>query len=212
MVDPSSETLERRIATGLHKIGLVLRYQTWLAASELSLSPTQGQILSALATDGPLTATELGRRIGVTLPTISDSARVLVEKGLASKRQDVRHPRASLIELTGAGRKRAAKVRAWSEFLVPAVASLPTGEQQAFLGALVKVIRALQENRQIPASRMCVTCVHFRPRTHDGPLPHHCDSIDAPLADGDLRLDCPEQAEASEAQREETWGRFVRAG
>jgi hypothetical protein len=41
--------LDRRIATGLHKLGLALKHQTWSQASEDGLSPTQGQILVVLA-------------------------------------------------------------------------------------------------------------------------------------------------------------------
>jgi DNA-binding MarR family transcriptional regulator len=209
LFDQTSDALEQRIATGLHKIGLALRHQTWLAASAHGLSPTQGQILAALATDGPLTGSELGERLGVTLPTISDSAHALVEKGLVSKRPDERHPRASLLELTRAGRKRAMSVRSWPEFLAVAVGTLPATEKQAFLAALVKMIRALQEKGQIPLSRMCLTCVYFRPRAHDGPLPHHCAFVDAPMADQHLRLDCGEQEEAPSTQREEAWARFM---
>lgn len=66
-----------------------------------------------------------------------------------------RHPRASLMELTGAGRKRAVSVRAWPEFLVTAVETLSRTEKEALLAALVKMIRALQEEGRIP-DRMCV--------------------------------------------------------
>ncbi len=209
--DQHSEALERRIAAGLHKIGLALKHQTWLQAAEKGLSPTQGQILAALAMDGPLTGSELAKRIGVTLPTVSDSARVLVEKGLVTKTPDQRHPRASLLALTTAGRKRATSARAWPEFLATAARSLSEPEQAAFLAGLVKMIRALQESEQIPVSRMCATCVYFRPRVHEGPKPHHCAFVDAPMADSHLRLDCQEHEEAPQVRREEAWSRFMRA-
>jgi DNA-binding MarR family transcriptional regulator len=209
LFDQSSEPLEQRIANGLHKIGLALKHQTWVAASDEGLSPTQGQILAALAMDGPLTGSELVGRLGVTLPTISDSARVLVEKGLVAKKPDQRHPRASLLELTSGGRKQATNVRAWPEFLAAAVGSLSGPEQEAFLAGLVKMIRALQEQGQIPVSRMCATCVHFRPRVHEGSLPHHCAFVDAPMADRHLRVDCKEHEEAPVTQREEAWARFM---
>lgn len=208
--EQNSEPLERRIATGLHKLGLAMKQQTWLQANEEGLSPTQGQILAALSIDGPQTGTELAGRLGVTLPTVSDSARALVDKGLAAKGPDPRHPRASLIELTAAGRARAAKARAWPEFLAAAVGALSEGEREAFFAGLVKMIRALQEAGQIPINRMCVDCVHFRPNVHDGPAPHHCALVDAPMADRHLRLDCAEQAPAPAEQRAAAWARFAR--
>jgi DNA-binding MarR family transcriptional regulator len=194
--DRLSEPLDRRIATGLHKIGLALKHETWVQAAEDGLSPTQGQILAALA-EAPLSGTELAARLGLTLPTISESVKVLVEKALVSRGRDPRHPRASLLSLTAAGRARAARARAWPEFLAGAVDAMSAEEQAAFLSGLVKMIRSLQDQGLIPVSRMCVSCVHFRPDVHDGPLPHHCDFVDAPMAARHLRLDCADHERAT---------------
>ncbi len=206
--DENSEPIERRIATGLHKLGLAMKQQTWREAAEDGLSPTQGQILVALAKE-PLTGSELSRGLGVTLPTISDSVRVLVEKGFVDRRPDPRHPRASLLTLTAAGRRRATRASAWPEFMASAVSSLSEPEQSAFLSGLLKMIRTLQENGQIPTSRMCVTCVHFQPNAHGGPTPHHCAFVDAPMAGDHLRVDCPEHEEASALVQAKTWERFM---
>jgi DNA-binding MarR family transcriptional regulator len=187
--DDNSEPIERRISTGLHKLGLAMKHRTWRDAAEDGLSPTQGQILVALAQE-PLTGTELSGRLGVTLPTVSDSVRVLVEKGFVDRKPDPRHPRASLITLTGAGRRRARRASAWPAFMAAAVSTLSTSEQSAFLSGLLKMIRMLQEDGQIPTSRMCVTCVHFRPDVHEGAMPHHCAFVDAPMAGDHLRVDC----------------------
>jgi DNA-binding MarR family transcriptional regulator len=190
--DQISEPIEERIATGLHKLGLAMKHETWRQASEDGLSPTQGQILAALSLEGKLSGKELADRLGVTLPTVSDSVSALVDKKLAARERDPRHPRASLVGLTALGRSRAAKVRAWPEFLATAVGELSEPEQSAFLSGLLKMIRSLQVDGRIPTNRMCVTCVHFQPNVHDGPLPHHCDFVDAPMADRHLRTDCPD--------------------
>ncbi|HEY8515451.1 MAG TPA: MarR family winged helix-turn-helix transcriptional regulator [Candidatus Binatia bacterium] len=210
--DAAQQPLEQRIVTALHKLGLAMKQQTWLQASDEGLSPTQGQILATLATDGPQSATELSRRLGLTLPTISDSVRVLAEKGLIARKPDPRHPRASLLSLTARGRTRATRAQAWPEFLAAAVGTLSEGEREAVFGALVKMIRTLQENGQIPPSRMCVSCTYFRPNVHAGPRPHHCALVDAPMRGTDLRLDCAEHEEASAEQRRESWERLVNAG
>ncbi|MCE9572190.1 MAG: MarR family winged helix-turn-helix transcriptional regulator [Deltaproteobacteria bacterium] len=207
--DQHSTPAAARIATALHKLGLAMKHQTWVQAAEDGLSPTQGQILAALAGDGPQTGSELAARLGVSLPTVSDSARALVDKGLAAKQPDPRHPRASLITLTADGKARAAKTRAWPEFLAGAVDALSPAEQEVFVAGLVKMIRTLQVAGLIPVQAMCVTCVHFQPRVHDGPLPHHCAFVDAPMADRHLRLDCDEHVEAEAAAQAATWQQFV---
>ncbi|HEY8375937.1 MAG TPA: MarR family winged helix-turn-helix transcriptional regulator [Nannocystis sp.] len=201
--DDHTEPLASRIATGLHKIGLAMKQQTWEQASAEGLSATQGQILAALATHGPLTGTELSQRLGVTLPTVSDSVRVLVDKALVKKSPDPRHPRASLLTLTEKGAELGSRARSWPEFMAAAVAELGPDEQRAFYAGVMKMIRALQVQRLIPISGMCVTCVHFRPHVRAGEAPHHCAFVDAPLADEQLRLDCPEHQLAPEAQRDQ---------
>jgi DNA-binding MarR family transcriptional regulator len=211
LFDDTSEPLDRRVTTGLHKVGLALKHQTWMQANEGGLSPTQGQIISTLSTEGPLTGTELAQRLGITLPTVSDSVRVLVAKGFVVKKPDARHPRASLLELTAAGRRIAVKTNSWPEFLAAAVAALNPGELEAFNSGLVKMITTLQEAGQIPTNRMCTTCTSFRPRVHDGPLPHHCAFVDAPMADRHLRLDCPDHTEATNSERAQIWRAFALA-
>jgi DNA-binding MarR family transcriptional regulator len=208
--DQNTEPLSTRIAAGLHKIGLAMKQQAWQQANEEGLSPTQGQILAAIVTHGPLTGSELSQRLGVTLPTISDSVRVLVEKTLLTKSPDPRHPRASLLTLTKKGATLGARARSWPEFMAAAVTGLSSEEQRAFFSGVLKMIRTLQDQGLIPVSGMCVTCTHFRPNVRAGASPHHCALVDAPLANDQVRLDCPEHVLAAETPRTELWEQFVR--
>jgi len=210
--EENSDPIAERIATGLHKVGLAMKQQSWQQASGEGLSATQGQILVALVSSGPLTGTELGQRLGLTLPTISDSVRVLNEKALVTKSPDPRHPRGILITPTARGRAVGVRARSWPEFLADAVATLEPREQEAFFAGIVKMIRTLQEQGLVPVSGMCVTCTHFRPNVHEGAAPHHCALVDAPMRDVDLRIDCNEHELATEGARPELWERFVRPG
>ena len=42
------------------------KHASWKSAAEAGLSPTQGQILTALVQEGALTGSELGARLGVS--------------------------------------------------------------------------------------------------------------------------------------------------
>jgi DNA-binding MarR family transcriptional regulator len=209
--DTHSEPLSARIATGLHKVGLAMKQQSWQQASEEGLSATQGQILAALVASGPLTGSELRERLALTLPTISDSVGALVQKGLVTKEPDPRHPRASLLTLTEQGRARGERARAWPEFLASAVDTLSAPEQAVFFTSIVKMIRTLQERGQVPISGMCVSCTHFRPHAHEGLRPHHCTLVDAPMADVHLRLDCLDHERLEEPARSAIFELFVRS-
>ncbi len=208
--EENSEPLSTRIAMGLNKIGLAMKQQAWQQANEEGLSATQGQILASLVAEGPLTGSELSERLGVTLPTISDSVRVLAEKNLVVKSSDPRHPRASLLNPTKKGAALGARARSWPEFMAAAVKDLAPEEQRAFFSGVVKMIRSLQEQGLVPLSGMCVTCTHFRPHVRGGASPHHCAFVDAPLADEQLRLDCPEHELAAETARAQLWEHFMR--
>lgn len=206
--DEHTEPITARLATGLHKIGLAMKQQTWQQANTEGLSATQGQILAALVGEGPLTGSELRDRLGVSLPTISESARALVAKKLVTKSPDPRHPRARLLTPTKKGAAVGARARSWPEFMAEAVAELSTEEQRAFYSGVVKMIRTLQEQGLVPVSGMCTSCVHFRPNVREGASPHQCAFVDAPLADEQLRLDCAEHELAPEATRSALWARF----
>lgn len=207
--DTNTEPVDRRIATALYKIGLAMKHQSWALAAGDNVSPTQGQILAILATQGALTGKELAERLGITLPTVSDSVKALVDKGLAGRRPDPRHHRAQLIELTASGKALAARVSSWPDFLAAAAGTLSPDEQGAFLSGLVKMIRELQEREQIPVTRMCVTCTHFRPNVRAGAQPHHCALVDAPMAATQLRVECTDHEAANAEQRAVTWQQFI---
>ncbi|HVK83785.1 MAG TPA: MarR family winged helix-turn-helix transcriptional regulator [Kofleriaceae bacterium] len=208
--DDNTDPLPVRIAAGLNKIGLAMKQQTWELANEEGLSATQGQILALLVAHGPLSGKELSERLAVTLPTVSDSVRVLLDKKLVTKAPDPRHPRASLVTPTTRGLEIGGRARSWPEFMADAVGALSADEQQAFLSGVMKMIRSLQEQGLIPLHGMCVTCTHFRPNVRSGPSPHHCALVDAPLAGEQLRVECPDHEVAPEAERRQQWQKFLR--
>ena len=201
--------LDQRIATGLHKLGLALKHQTWALASEQGLSPTQGQILAVLGAEGPLSTSEVAARLGLGLPTVSEAVTTLTGKRLVRRAADPRHHRARLLRLTAGGTRLAMRTRAWPEFLATAVGVLSEAEQATLLTVLMKMIRTLQEQGRIPTSGMCATCVHFRPNLHDGAMPHHCAFVDMPMAPRELRLECADHVAALPDQQHRAWVKFV---
>ena len=198
------------VATGLAKLGLVMRHHAWQERRGTGLSPTQGQILALLRAREPRTVGELATALGVSSPTVSDSLAALVAKGLARKQPSPRHPRAVAARLTPAGRQAAERSAAWPDFLLAAVDSLGPEEQAVFLRALTKMIRELQERGRIPIQRMCASCRFFRPYAHDDvERPHHCAFVDAPFGDRELRLECVDQQPLPPAEAAAVWHAFT---
>ncbi|MDR5682555.1 MAG: MarR family winged helix-turn-helix transcriptional regulator [Armatimonadota bacterium] len=203
----------QRVVQGLLKVAMALRHAAWQYAQPRALTPTQSQILSYLrfGAAGGARLSEVADALAVTRATASEAVSALVHKGLIRKARHVRDRRSRVVTLTEAGRREADRAAAWPEFLLQAVRTLTPPEQAAFLRALVKTIRHLQDRGQIPVSRMCLTCRFFRPYVHPDPRrPHHCAFVDAPFGDAHLRVDCPDHETADAVRRRQLWVAFTR--
>jgi DNA-binding MarR family transcriptional regulator len=202
-----------RIATGLHKIGLVLRHGAWREHGRSGLTPTQAQLLALLAaSDGPRRLASLAAELGVTAATASDSLSALERKRLVEKRRAAGDGRALAARPTSAGRRLARQLALWPDFLVGAVEELDADERATFQRALVKMIRSLQVQRKIPLARMCVGCSFFRPYAHANERePHHCAYVDAPFGDAALRIDCADHVPLQPEEADALWSDFLAA-
>jgi len=204
MNSPTEEPQEgpaTRIAAGLFKLALVIRHQSWKAAGERGLTPTQSQILALLASlPGDTGVKALAEQLSITMGTASEAVSALERKELLTKANSPTDGRAVVLKLTRRGRGQAKKCREWPEVLVDAAHTLPTAEQAGFLRGLVGMIRSLQEQGAVPTTRMCVGCRYFRPNEYPGSeKAHHCGYLDTAIADVDLRIDCDDMEPASEA-------------
>ena len=129
-----------------------------------------------------------------TPPTISDAVKVLRRKELVDSARDPGDARVLQVRLTPAGEAEAGRLTVASEGLIGAVAALPAQDFAAMLRGATTLMRELQERRAIPVSRMCLTCRFFVPEAHpESPeRPHHCNFVDAPFGDAELRVACPD--------------------
>jgi DNA-binding MarR family transcriptional regulator len=205
------EASVERIATGLHKVSLVLRQAAWREHGQSGLTPTQAQLLTALApsTDGRRLS-DLAAELGVTPATASDSLSALERKGLVAKRRAAEDGRALAATPTPAGRRLARRLALWPDVLLGALEELDASERDVFQRALVKMIRSLQAQGRIPVARMCVECRFFRPGVHADPrAPHHCAYVDAPFGDRELRLDCGDQLPLPPHEADALWREFL---
>ncbi|NER85352.1 MAG: winged helix-turn-helix transcriptional regulator [Leptolyngbya sp. SIO1D8] len=198
--DTLNEPITQRVITGLSKIGIALRSQSWQGAESQGLTPTQGQILALLRSHpSGIRLSQVAKGLATSSATASDAVSALVKKGLVSREQAADDRRAIAIRLTPEGQQQAKQAASWPDFLLGAVGDLSEEEQTVFFRGLTKIIYKLQVQGKISPARMCITCQYFRANVYDdGDRPHHCDLVNAPFGDRDLRLDCPEhQAKAA---------------
>lgn len=211
--DTMSDPVAQKAALAITKLGIATKSHAWKEAGPEGMTPTQGQVLGLLRLRAPepLRLAEIASGLAVKPSTASEAVDALVVKGFTTKARSASDARALAVSLTESGRQMALRSAGWSDFLAQGLKALSGEELEVFYRGLLKVIRVLQHEGQIPISRMCVTCTYFRPNVHsEGAKPHHCALVDAPFGDRHLRLECAEHIPASEAQAEESFAAFAR--
>ena len=199
-----------RVTHGLLRLSTAMRSQAWEWAEGAGLTPTQGEILVLLMQrKGPMRLGEIARETALTAATTSDAVSTLEGKGLVEKRRAIDDGRALAVRLTARGRTAAKRALQWPDFLAKAVGTLRDDEQAAFYRTLLKTIRQLEAQEQIPAHRMCLSCAHFEVSKNPKRSPHHCALLQLSMADTDLRLDCSVYEEADVATQKKSWKVFV---
>ncbi|WP_177320109.1 MarR family winged helix-turn-helix transcriptional regulator [Actinoplanes philippinensis] len=183
-----------QLLVGLARLGQAVRMEAWRNAGPHHLSPLQADIILLLhGRGGALRQGEIVTALASTPPTVSDAVKVLRKKELVDAGRDPGDARVMLLGLTPAGHDEAARLAIQSEKLTDAVSALDPADFAAMLRGMTHLMRELQDRRAIPVSQMCLTCRFFVPQAHADPLrPHHCDFVDAPFGDAELRVTCPD--------------------
>ncbi|WP_133649707.1 MarR family winged helix-turn-helix transcriptional regulator [Paraburkholderia flava] len=199
-----------RVTHGLLRLSTAMRSQAWEWAEGAGLTPTQGEILVLLMQRrGPMRLGEIARETALTAATTSDAVSTLEGKGLVEKRRALDDGRALAVRLTARGRTAAKRAAQWPDFLSKAVGTLRDEEQSLLYRTLLKTIRQLEVQGDIPSHRMCVSCTHFIPSKNPKKVPHRCALLDLSFSDTDLRLDCSVHETADVATQKKTWKVFA---
>ena len=198
-----------RVTHGLLRLSTAMRSQAWEWAEGAKLTPTQGEILVLLMQrKGPMRLGEIARETTLTAATTSESVSTLEGKGLVEKRRAIDDGRALAVRLTARGRTAAKRALQWPNFLAKAIGTLRDDEQATFYRILLKTIRQIETQQQMPPHRMCLSCVHFEVSESPKKTPHRCALLQISMADTDLRLDCSVYEEADVATQKRTWKIF----
>lgn len=204
--------LPKKLGHAFNRVQVAMRADNWEEFGQEGLNPTQGQILQLLGSRAaPLRLSDVAEELALSAPTVSDSVRVLVEKGYVNKAKSKADARAVALRLTSTGKRIVKRLDSPGKSLEIVLASLPETDQLQLYRTMLRVIRELQEKGRIPISRMCVTCRYFRPNVHkDAERPHHCSLVDDAFGDRTLRSDCPEHEVADKHLAEKNWEVFAK--
>lgn len=182
------------MSDGLLRISQILGGALNALAGSRGLSALQLQILWLLERrDGTETVGNLARRFMISAATVSDSLRVMAEKGLITKSRQRRDSRTVDVAITALGREAVAAATALHERLNRIIAEWDETRRIDLRAALFALIAGLQSDSPTLHDRMCVTCRHFAINCdlNSDSAPYYCRSLSGPLRATDLRFDCP---------------------
>jgi DNA-binding MarR family transcriptional regulator len=192
---PGSRDLDTKLVAALERVGQALRVELRERAADDGLTPTQAQILLRLTHELPerRRVGTLAAALDVRPPTISDAVAALERKGLVERRRDAADARAATLRLTPRGRAIGDRLGGWDERARAELRRLPEPAREASLSLVLDLIAGLERAGVVGVARTCPSCRFFRFEERPGAAkPHRCALLDMALAEGDLRLDCPE--------------------
>ena len=194
----SPAELDRKLLAAVERLGRALRAARQHLATRHRLSLLQIQLLELLADQRPRRVGELATELDISQPTASEALATLHDKGHVARWRDLGDGRATVVALTPTGNSLATTVAAE---LAPLLARTPPNtaadadERATALRVLLGEISRLQRAGIITINRSCTTCHHYQPSVTGA---DHCLLLDQPLADADLRLDCPDHRVAAD--------------
>lgn len=160
------------------------------AAVGAGLLPVQLTILGYLRDANRYSNTQqaLTDYLGLTKGTVSQSLKVMEERGWLVRQGDAVDRRCVRLELTATGNAMLATVvdDAWQQ----TAETLPAAEQAALSQLLTRLLAAWQHARQGKTFGVCHSCRHFRP----GQTTHQCGLTGEKLSDDDSARICREHS------------------
>jgi DNA-binding MarR family transcriptional regulator len=185
-----NKKVESKIVVALERISEAFRVLLWNESKENALSPIQIQILIFLLfhSKEKCKVSYLAQEFNMTKATISDSIKLLLQKGLIEKLDDLTDTRSYIIGLTIAGKQIAEKSANFAFAIEKPLTTLSEGQKEVILSSLLKLIQELNRAGIITVQRMCFTCNHYI-FENDG---HYCKLLQSKLKNNELRIDCEE--------------------
>lgn len=189
------------IVAAIERLSAVVRSLQWSAAYAEGLYPAQLQVLQLCAArqgEG-LTLSALAAELSVSVPTMSDTVSALERKGLLVRRSHPTDRRATVVEVTDAGRQLLDRLQQWDAPLRAALEVLPEARRETGYEFLLELLRRLWRDGVITMPRMCLTCRWLRYDERTYATTYRCELLGMDLVPLQLRLDCPDH-EAIAAQ------------
>ncbi|HEY4716081.1 MAG TPA: MarR family winged helix-turn-helix transcriptional regulator [bacterium] len=187
--------VDNKMLVLLERLSRVFKTQLWEIAKKENLSPIQFQFLLYLQSHpfSQRIVSNIALEFGLTQATVSDAVKSLCRKNLVLKKALKRDARVAVLNLTPSGKRLGKRLSNWADIIKNQFKSFDSAEKELIMLFLMKFIKELHNVGIIPVVRMCITCNNFRKNVYiTKDKPHYCTLTDSPVADYELKLDCPD--------------------
>ncbi|MDY7395232.1 helix-turn-helix domain-containing protein [Aureibaculum sp. 2210JD6-5] len=184
------ENLSNKIVVGLERISEAFKALLWEQAKVLGLSPIQIQILIFIAYHKQelCNVSHLAKEFNVTKPTVSDAIKVLEKKGFIKKVPSSTDSRSYSISLSVHGKKIVKKTNSFANPIKNEVDKIKNADLEILYNSLNKLIYNLNKVGILNVQRTCYACIFYEKKDKQ----HFCNFLEKPLANKEIRIDCPE--------------------
>jgi DNA-binding MarR family transcriptional regulator len=181
--------LTRTVHDIIERLGNLVRADVRALCHAQGVRPVQFEALHYLSqcnrySDTPQAVTEF---LGLTKGTVSQTLKVLEEKGLLVKRNDKGDKRVVHLKPTARGRRLIEQVIP-SHTVASGIENLSVSEQQEMVEALQHLLRSIQKSNGLKTFASCHTCRFNQKREGC----YFCELTQEPLEDNDVTLLCRE--------------------
>ena len=180
----------KRLYDYVERLGELLRIDLRQSGIEHGLQPVQLEVLHYLSvcnrySDTAMAVTEY---LGQTKGTVSQTIKVLEQKGLVLRCVDDEDKRVSHLGLTAKGRQLLVQLVP-PPMLMAACDNFSQKTREQISNALDQLVTALLQGNGMKSFGVCHTCRYNR-RTEEGG--YYCNLVEQPLSVGDVQLICRE--------------------
>lgn len=177
---------DAKIVVALERLSETFRFLLWQEGKTHGLTPIQIQVLIFLNYHKSdfCKVSYLAQEFNMTKATISDTIKILFQKGLIIKEIEPNDTRSYTIFLTEKGKKMSLELGTFANVLLQPFQQLTPDKKSILLESLLHTIYQLTQVGIIQTQRMCYRCRFYES--------NYCNLLKQKLDIQDIRLDCAE--------------------
>lgn len=187
-LENQNNNLDAKILSGLDRLSQVFKVLLWEKAKKYDLSPIQIQLLIFIKNHNKSksTVSYMAKEFNLTKATVSDTIKILNQKGYITKAINNKDSRSYAIELTTTGLNMVLLTQDFTDPVFDLVQMISAADKMNLWKNISSLLEQFQKLQVINVQSTCHNCGYFIQRNGA----NYCGLLDIQLEVSDIRLDC----------------------